>query len=151
MCGRFVLGLQGQLWPDLIDLYPEDLKLRPRYNIAPTQDIPLLRNDGELNRLEMMHWGLVPFWIKKLSDSSRYINAKGETITERATFKNAFARRRCLIPATGFYEWKTQPGKAKQPMSIRLKSGEPFAFPGIWERATPKNVPEAGRSPPAPS
>jgi putative SOS response-associated peptidase YedK len=144
MCGRFILGIQGQLWPDLIELYPEGFTVVPRYNVAPTQSIPAVRSDGGSNRLEMMRWGLVPFWIKKMSDSSKYINARGETITERATYKNAFARRRCLIPATGFFEWRKGPGKTRQPMVIRLKTREPFAFAGIWERATPQNFPEEG-------
>jgi putative SOS response-associated peptidase YedK len=144
MCGRFILGIQGQLWPDLIELYPEGFTVVPRYNVAPTQNIPVVRSDGERNRLEMMRWGLVPFWIKKMSDSSKYINARGETITERPTYKNAFARRRCLIPATGFFEWRKGPGKTKQPMVIHLRSGEPFAFAGIWEKATPQNFPEEG-------
>jgi len=86
----------------------------------------------------------VHFWIKKMSDSSRMINARAETVSERPSYQKSFASRRCLIPATGFFEWRKGPGKTRQPVRIMLESEEPFAFAGIWERATPRNFPEVG-------
>ncbi len=137
-------------------LKPEDLKKRfrasvsdevaerleqPRYNLAPTQDVPIITmREGE-RIAEMVRWGLIPSWAKDESIGSKLINARAETLLEKPSFKNAFQKRRCLVIANGFYEWKAAaPGAprrgksaAKQPMYIRLKSGEPFAMAGLWE------------------
>jgi putative SOS response-associated peptidase YedK len=144
MCGRFILGIQGQLWPELIELYPEGFNVVPRYNVAPTQNIPVVRNDRGQNRLDIMRWGLVPFYEKEFKTKFPMINARDDRILETRPYQGPFKSRRCLIPATGFYEWKKGPGKAKQPMLIRLKTRETFAFAGIWERWTDRENPDAG-------
>lgn len=134
MCGRFTLTVD-----------PSDLKeafywvnfgsadFTPRYNIAPTQGVPVITNNGE-NKLDFYTWGLVPFWAKDPSIGSRMINARAETINEKPFFRNAFKHRRCLILADGFFEWQKLPdGKTKIPTYIHLKDGKPFAFAGLWE------------------
>jgi len=108
-----------------------DLDYKPRYNIAPTQDVLTVINNGE-RHAQFMRWGLVPFWAKELKIGSRMINAKAETLAEKASFRNAFKKRRCLVPADGFYEWRKE-GKEKIPTYIFQKSREPFAFAGLWE------------------
>lgn len=133
MCGRYTLKAEGQTVADLFGL-SEELDLEPRYNIAPTQQIPVvLENPDDGNRtLEMMHWGLIPSWSKDPSIGSRMINARAETVAEKPSYRSAFKRRRCLVVADGFYEWKkTEDGK--QPYYLRLGSGEPFGFAGLWE------------------
>ncbi len=134
MCGRFTLtadpaDLQAAFsWVNF-----GNAKLTPRYNIAPTQPIPVVTNTG-LNTLDFFSWGLVPFWAKDPSIGSRMINARAETLAEKPSFKNAFKRRRCLILADGFYEWQKIPNeKVKIPTYIHLKDKKPFAFAGLWE------------------
>jgi len=106
----------------------------PRYNIAPTQPVAVIPNDGR-NQLDYYVWGLIPSWAKDPTIGNRMINARSETLTEKPSFRNAFRRRRCLIPASGFYEWKAVEGqKTKTPMYIHLADGKPFAFAGLWER-----------------
>src|SRR5439155_13144753 len=106
----------------------------PRYNIAPSQPIAVVANSGN-NQIEFFRWGLVPSWAKDPSIGNRMINARCETLAEKPMFRAALKRRRCLIPASGFYEWKKNPdGKTKTPMYIRMKSGKPFAFAGLWDR-----------------
>ena len=102
-----------------------------RYNIAPTQDV-LTVVGGEPRRGGYMRWGLIPFWAKDKSIGSRMINARAETIVEKPSFRNALRRRRCLVLADGFYEWQKL-GKQRIPMRIVMRSGEPFAFAGLWE------------------
>ena len=104
---------------------------RPRYNIAPTQQVLALVND-EQRRAEFLRWGLIPFWAKDPKIGYRMINAVGETVATKPAFRAAFRRRRCLVLADGFFEWRKE-GKKKIPMYIFLKSREPFAFAGIWE------------------
>lgn len=107
--------------------------LPPRYNIAPTQSVPsVVADEGSGRVLRMMHWGLVPRWAKDPSIGSRMINARSETVAEKPSFRSAMKRRRCLIPADGFYEWKKTEG-GKQPYYIQLSSGKPFAFAGLHE------------------
>jgi putative SOS response-associated peptidase YedK len=111
-----------------MDLPSGSLFDRPRFNVAPTQPIAVIR-PGELVALR---WGLVPSWSK---DCKGFINARAETAAEKPTFRSAFKKRRCLIPADGFYEWqRTKAGK--RPYFIRLRDGEPFAFAGLWEGET---------------
>ena len=134
MCGRFTLTADPSDLQEAFDWVNfGNAQLTPRYNIAPTQPIPVVTNSGE-NKLDFFTWGLVPFWAKDPSIASRMINARAETLVEKASFKNAFKRRRCLILGDGFYEWKKTPGeKTKQPIYIHLKGGKPFAFAGLWE------------------
>lgn len=105
----------------------------PRYNIAPTQPIPVIPNDGT-KTVQLFHWGLVPHWAKDTSIGNKLINARAETLAEKPSFKRAFAKRRCLILLDGFYEWRKDAGaKTKTPIHIKLKTGKPFALAGIWE------------------
>ncbi len=131
MCGRFTLTadmntLQGTFpWLNV----PEGLA--PRFNIAPSQPVAVVPNDGN-RQLDFYVWGLVPFWAKDPSIGNRMINARAETLAEKPSFKHAFRRRRCLILSDGFYEWKRSES-SKIPMYIKLASGDPFAFAGLWE------------------
>ena len=133
MCGRYTLSARRLERAEraLHSLFPE---LDPRYNIAPSQDVPIIRESPEGKyELVMARWGLVPRWAKEPKTGYSMINARAETVAEKPAFRDAFRRRRCLIPADGFYEWK-QAGTAKQPFHIRLKDGGDFAFAGLWER-----------------
>lgn len=135
MCGRFVSSSP----PDELAKYfaVEDVAeklLEPSFNVAPTSDVYVVVERGGLRRLEAFHWGLVPFWAKDIVAGNKMINARAETLAEKPAYKKAFAKRRCIIPADGFFEWKKVPGqKAKQPYFIHRTDGEPFAFAGIWE------------------
>jgi len=138
MCGRFTLKTDPetltQTFPGFI--IPENLP--PRYNIAPTQEVAVVPNTGE-NKVEFFQWGLIPSWAKDPAIGNRMINARAETLAEKPAFRNAYKRRRCLILADGFYEWRQEPeSKLKTPMYIQLQSGEPFAFAGLWESWCPK-------------
>lgn len=131
MCGRFslVTDAEGVMGFFNVLYCPE---LQPRYNIAPTQEVPaVVLMDGE-RRVVMLRWGLVPSWAKDPAIGQRMINAKSETVAEKPSFRAAFRRRRCLIPATGFYEWQARPG-GKQPYNIRPAAGGLMAFAGLWE------------------
>jgi putative SOS response-associated peptidase YedK len=111
---------------------PDDFP--PRYNVAPTEDVPVVRAAPTGRRLDLLHWGLVPRWAQDPSIGNRMINARAETAAEKPAFRDALRRRRCLIPADGFYEWKKVEGaKRKQPYLFRMKGDRPFAFAGVWE------------------
>lgn len=110
-------------------LEPENLE--PRYNIAPTQDVAAIRKDGS-PELAWLRWGLLPWWASEKKIGSRMINARCETVREKPAFRDAFQRRRCLVLADGFYEWKAT-ADGKQPVFIRMKDGQPFAMAGLWE------------------
>jgi putative SOS response-associated peptidase YedK len=138
MCGRFTLRtpltvLSQQFLFDLSEL-PADLTFAPRYNIAPTQTVAVVRQPaaGRPRRLALLHWGLVPSWSKDLKRAAGMINARAETVAEKPAFRAALTRRRCLVLADGFYEWK-KAGKAKQAFCFRLRDERPFAFAGLWE------------------
>jgi putative SOS response-associated peptidase YedK len=113
--------------------------LDPSYNIAPTQQVAVVISEG-VRRLVPVQWGLVPSWAKDPSVGNKMINARAETITEKASYRNAFKKRRCLVVADGFYEWQ-KTGDGKRPIYIRLKSGKPFGFAGLYEVWEP---PEGG-------
>ena len=139
MCGRFTAKLT---WQQLHDLYeiavPEprqdDLDLKPRYNIAPSQTVPVLRlNPAGRRELALLRWGLIPSWSKDPKIAYRTINARAETIATAPAFRAAFKKRRCLVPASGFYEWKKL-DDGKQPYYIGMRDSAPFAFAGLWER-----------------
>ena len=109
-------------------------ELEPRYNVAPTQDVPAVRAAEEgARRFAMLHWGLVPKWAKERAIGNRMINGRAETLAEKPSFRDAFRKRRCLVLADGWYEWQVAPG-GKQPWFIRRKDARPFAFAGLWER-----------------
>lgn len=131
MCGRFCFLSPPEAVVRLFKV-PDVPDLPPRYNIAPTQDAPVVREAGNGREFVMLRWGLVPFWAKDLKIGNRMINARGETVAGKPAFRQAFRRRRCLVLADGFYEWQQQPG-GKQPWYIRQASGEPFAMAGLWE------------------
>lgn len=132
MCGRYALHSH----PDVIVLQfgvAEVPQLKPRFNIAPTQEAPVVRIGREQKReLAVLRWGLIPSWSKDPSIGARMINARAESVAEKPSFRNAFRRRRCLVPADGYYEWKLEGGR-KQPYFLQLASGEPFAMAGLWE------------------
>ena len=132
MCGRFALGIPGEQLK--LDFGLNDCSDFPiRHNIPPGTDIPVIRQSPEGKRvLHLLHWGLVPHWAKDPSIGARLNNARGESVAEKPSFRDAFKRRRCLVPASGFYEWKTE-GKTKQPYFFSLRSGEPMAMAGLWE------------------
>jgi len=133
MCGRYTLPASPEQLRQFFPGIEIPDQTPTRYNIAPTQPVAVIANDGR-NRLDFFVWGLIPSWAKDPSIGNRMINARAETLLEKPAFRAAFRRRRCLIPADGFYEWMQQPGsKAKTPMLIRKQSGEPFAFGGLWE------------------
>lgn len=129
MCGRFTLAATPEVIQQAFNLETAPAELVPRYNIAPTQPVAVISNENP-GKLDYFRWGLIPSWAKDPSIGSQMINARAETVDEKPSFKNAFKRRRCLIPADGFYEW----GKSKVPTYIHLKDHEVFAFAGLWER-----------------
>ncbi len=133
MCGRF------GLWPDPQEVQShfqlqEPLPLGPRYNIAPGQEILAIGQDSnQVRKPSMLHWGLIPHWAKEAKTGYKMINARAESLWAKPAYKAAAKRRRCLIPASCFFEWKRKEQGAKQPYCIRPKNGELFAFAGIWE------------------
>jgi putative SOS response-associated peptidase YedK len=132
MCGRYVLSTTAEAVAEhfVIDVSPP---IPPRYNIAPTQQAPVLRvARSGAQELVLLRWGLVPFWAKDLAIGQRQINARAESLATRPAYREALRRRRCLVPATGFYEWRRGP-RRKQPYLCRLPSGGLFAFAGLWE------------------
>ena len=139
MCGRFVSASP----PDELAKYfgaeePEG-ELEPSFNVAPTNEVYAIRAEAGTRKLDTLRWGLVPFWAKDLKIGSKMINARAETVAEKPAFRKAFERRRCLIPADGFYEWAKVTGqKAKQPYFIHRPDGEPIVFAGMWERWKPR-------------
>jgi len=137
MCGRFAFWASRKRLKEEFDLpYPEEAlpDLPAHYNIAPGTDIPAIRQLPERPReLVLLRWGLIPSWAKDEKNGYRMINARAESLTQKSAFKNAFRYRRCLIPASGFYEWQKTNGR-KQPWFITLKDTDLFAFAGLWER-----------------
>ncbi|MBN1268058.1 MAG: SOS response-associated peptidase [Kiritimatiellae bacterium] len=133
MCGRFSLSAKPE---DLSEAMPEfqaACELEPRYNIAPTQAVATVLNDGT-QRIVQTRWGLIPSWARDPEMAHRLINARAETLAEKPAFKASFRRRRCLILADGFFEWQKLPGqKTKRPFYFRMQSGTPFAFAGLWD------------------
>lgn len=136
MCGRYVSATP----PDQIASYfgadAPEARLEPSYNVAPTQDVYAVLADGGVRHLDAFHWGLVPSWAKDAKIGSRMINARAESLADKAAFKAAFKRRRCIVPADGFYEWRKDPkapkGK-KQPFYVHRPDEKPYAFAGLWE------------------
>ncbi len=141
MCGRYSLTSPPEAIQRLFRLSGPVPNLEPRYNIAPTQEVPVvgLKKDGEARGLAMLRWGLVPFWSDGPDSRYSMINARAETVRTKPAFRAAFKERRCLVPADGFYEWKAQgSGQPKQPFRIVRADGEPFAFAGLREHWEPK-------------
>jgi putative SOS response-associated peptidase YedK len=136
MCGRFVLMTPGSSLAEQFQL-TEEVDLEPRYNIAPTQLVAVVRvrPDDPARKLVLLKWGLIPFWAKDKTIGSKLINARAETAADKPAFRAAFKYRRCLIPADGFYEWKKK-GSRKQPYFVGMADGKPFALAGLWEHWT---------------
>ncbi|CAN5520929.1 SOS response-associated peptidase [soil metagenome] len=138
MCGRFVSSSPPDQLAQYfdVDAMPEQLLDRgPNFNTAPTTGVYVVYEDGQTRHMDAFRWGLVPSWAKDMSIGARMINSRAETVASKPAFRKAFADRRCIIPADGFYEWKVLPGeKKKQPYFIHRPDGEPFAFAGLWER-----------------
>jgi len=131
MCGRFTITSIDDLLDEFggLELPAE---LGPRFNVAPTQSVPIIANESR-GEVKLVRWGLVPYWAKELAIGNRMINARSETLASKPAFRAAFSRRRCLVLADGFYEWKRD-GKAKTPYCVRLANKRPFSFAGLWER-----------------
>jgi putative SOS response-associated peptidase YedK len=145
MCGRFAFYSPTEATAALFGA-SGSLDMKPRYNIAPTQDIAAIRQHAEQGReLTALRWGLIPFWAKDKSIGNRMINARAETVAEKPAFRAAYRRRRCLVLADGFYEWHKE-GEGKTPYFISLASGEPFAFAGLWENWQSKESDESIQS-----
>jgi len=133
MCGRFTLTADPKTITEAFSGVTVPEQLSPRYNVAPSQPIAVIANNAP-DRVEFFQWGLIPSWAKDPAIGNKMINARGETLGEKPSFKAPYKRRRCLVLSDGFYEWRKQPGsKTKTPMYIKLQSGEPFAFAGLWE------------------
>ena len=147
MCGRFAFYSPAEATAALFNA-SGTVDLKPRYNIAPTQQIAVVRNrvDEPGRELAAIKWGLVPFWAKDPSIGNRMINARAETVAEKPAFRAAYRRRRCLVLADGFYEWKRVEGhKRKQPMYLTSIDGAPLAFAGVWDVWKDRNcLDEAG-------
>src|ERR1700728_2343828 len=133
MCGRYVITSSPATVRALFG-YPQQPNFPPRYNVAPTQPIPVVRLADDKRSFALMRWGFIPGWVKDPKTVSLLINARGESVLERPAFRNAMRRRRCLIPADGFYDWRA--GEPKRPYFVREKSGATLAFAGLWETWT---------------
>lgn len=138
MCGRYSITTAPEALRRLFrfDDFPN---LQPRWNVAPMQVAPVVRAVDGARRIDLVRWGLVPSWAKDDAGAARMINARSETVAEKPAFRAAFRARRCLVPADGFYEWRTM-GHGKQPYRVTRADGAPFAFAGLWERWSPKDT-----------
>jgi putative SOS response-associated peptidase YedK len=136
MCGRFIITTAATALRDLFGTRNALPNFRPRYNAAPTDQLPIILRDRDTGErhLNVLRWGLIPFWARDAKIGYSTINAKAETVAEKPAFREAFNSRRCLVPADGFYEWHKVGAKAKQPYRISMRDGATFAFAGLWER-----------------
>jgi putative SOS response-associated peptidase YedK len=133
MCGRFAQALKLEEWIDHFHINHEDIgELHPSYNIAPTQMVSCIINNAGKRTIKPMRWGLIPSWENSIKSGAKYINARKETVKSKPAYKNAFYHRRCIIPATGFYEWKKTKYQ-KQAYFFTLTDNTPMSFAGIWE------------------
>ena len=132
MCGRYTLRtpIDSLVGTFEIEEYPSSIT--PNYNVAPTQEVAAVVEEDDQRKLEMFHWGLIPSWAKDPAIGNKMINARAETVSEKPSFRSAFKKRRCLILADGFYEWK-KTDDGKQPYHVKMENGSPFAFAGLWE------------------
>jgi putative SOS response-associated peptidase YedK len=137
MCGRYVITSPPAVIRALFG-YPEQPNFPPRYNVAPTQPVPIVRLNEGKRQFALVRWGFIPGWLKDPKSVSLLINARAESAPDKPAFRNAMRRRRCLVPADGFYEWREAGGR-KQAYFVRRKDGGPFAFAGLWETWTGPN------------
>lgn len=135
MCGRYRLTAKERWLSKYFNIPPEDIEWAARWNIAPTDEVATIRQDrhGPKRIFAKMRWGLIPYWAKDKSFGAKAINAASETAAEKPAFRESMKKRRCLIPADGFYEWKKL-GSKKQPYNIGMKDDGLFAFAGLWDR-----------------
>lgn len=135
LCGRFTLTVTFEEIMDRFEIqsFLEEENYSPSYNISPSQSVLAVINDGKSNRMGFLKWGFIPSWAKDMSMGNKMINARAETLSEKPSFRNAYKKKRCLVIADSFYEWKRHEDKTKTPMRIKLKSDELFAMAGIWE------------------
>src|ERR1700674_1117492 len=135
MCGRYRLSRRKQVVEEYFDGVSNEPDWSPRYNIAPTQPVAVIRQNPKepVRELSLMRWGLIPSWAKDSSAAARMINARAETASTKPAFRDALKSRRCLVPADGFYEW-VRMEKTKQPYCFEINNGELFAFAGLWDR-----------------
>jgi len=135
VCGRYKLSRRKQIIEEHFDTVSGEEDWSPRYNTAPTQPIPVIRQNAKepVRELSLMRWGLIPSWAKDASGAAKMINARSETAATLPAFRDAMKSRRCLIPVDGFYEWM-RTGKTKQPYCFEVNDGALFAFAGIWDR-----------------
>ena len=131
MCGRYSFAVEDALILERFGLRVRTAIYKARYNCAPTQNLAVIAIEAP-DELRFFRWGLIPSWAKEASIGNKLINARAETLVEKPSFKNAFRNRRCLVPATGFFEWKRT--TEKTPYYIRLKNGDPFCFAGLWDK-----------------
>jgi putative SOS response-associated peptidase YedK len=133
MCGRFTLTVDPSQLQEAFANYTFPAQFAPRFNIAPTQPVLAIPNDAK-NKADFFLWGLIPSWSKDPTIANKLINARGETIAEKPSFRGSFKYKRCLIPTDGFYEWKANRGeKTKTPYFIHMKDRSAFAFAGLWD------------------
>jgi putative SOS response-associated peptidase YedK len=141
MCGRYLITSAPEAFRRLFG-YPEQPNFPPRYNVAPTQPVPIVRIFEGERQFALVRWGLIPAWVEDPRKFSLLINARGDSVNEKPAFRNAMRRRRCLFPADGFYEWKDERGR-RRPYHVRLKNrgldGGPIAYAGLWESWTGPN------------
>ncbi|WP_211745578.1 SOS response-associated peptidase [Paenibacillus sp. Marseille-Q4541] len=135
MCGRFTLGvtMEELMLHYMLDDIPDYIDYNPRYNIAPTQQVVAIIHDGTKRRAGTLRWGLIPHWAKDKSIGSKMINARSETLLDKPAFREPFLRKRCLIPADGFYEWQKQENGTKTPYRITMQDKGIFSFAGLYD------------------
>ena len=134
MCGRFTITHPNEALAALFDAVPgNDLPVGPRFNICPTQSVAVVTSDAGQRRLRAMRWGLLPSWYKTPTDGPLIINARSDTIAQKPAFREAVRARRCIVPASGFYEWQTGEDGAKLPWYFTRRDGAPMALAGIWQ------------------
>jgi putative SOS response-associated peptidase YedK len=144
MCGRFVSASPPDELARYFGAENASPELEPNFNVAPTREVYAVRASDGHRELTALRWGLIPFWAKDVKVGAKMINARSETVLDKPAFRRAIRRRRCLIPADGFYEWAKVPGhKKKQPYFIHRADGEPIVFAGMWERWRPDDEDES--------
>jgi putative SOS response-associated peptidase YedK len=134
MCGRYFLWRSPSDLAKFFEVQDKVPNIPPSYNVAPTQDAPVLRHNPQSGERHLgpLRWGLVPRWAKDASGAAKLMNARADGVAEKPSFREAFAKRRCIVPADGFYEWRQEEAR-KQPYAVALRDGTPMALAGLWE------------------